>query len=458
VTLTLRPIAHSEIGLVRKTNQDSGYLSTSTLIVADGMGGAAAGDLASGMAIRTLCHVNDTPVSGEEALDALKEYVYKANEDIAELIETNPNLDGMGTTICGGIFDGEQMNIVHIGDSRGYLLSDGVLTRLTHDHSYVQSLIDEGRLGENEAMNHPHRSLLLRVLNGQPEIKPDFFSAEVSQGDRLMFCSDGLCGLVGDSIIGTVMRLPDPDEVMTTLIELAHVAGGTDNITIILADVVEAGESDDEPGPDTASFADEESDQEHTLLMSDTLQEALPVEGYPNSGLIGAAADPRVISLLGALREEPLAEPGLQPVPPTTPKLTSAQQERRRYTPSAKKSHKGFLLIALAIIVALGGAGWGVYTYVSSQYFVGELDGHVAIFQGIPGDIAGIDTFRVYESTTIALRDLPTSWRDKVTATISTSGLDQAHASVAELKTKAQQCLTERATRPPGSKPAADGC
>ena len=445
--LTLRPIAHSEIGLVRKTNQDSGYVSSSTVIVADGMGGAAAGDLASGLAIRDLCHVGDTPVTGGEALDALREFTYQANDDIARLIGINPRLDGMGTTICGGVFDGRDLNIVHIGDSRGYALSDGVLTRLTHDHSYVQSLIDEGRLGEKEAMNHPHRSLLLKVLNGQPGIKPDFFSVEMHEGDRIMFCSDGLCGLVDDTIIGTVMQLPDPAEVMATLIELAHVAGGTDNITIILADVV------DSVSPGSA-FTPTDSDSmaaeaEETVLL--TIQEALPVP-YTTSGLIGAAADPRIISTLDTLLDSGSAR--------TAPamKLTPTQQELNRYTPTAKKSHKGLLAIIAAIIVVLGGAGWGVYAYVSSQFFVGASDGRVVIYQGLPGTIAGIDTSTVYETTTIKLTDLPTSWRDKVTATIPTSGLDQARTSVQEIRAKAQQCRTERANRPAGSQPSADGC
>jgi len=548
VSLTLRPIAHSEIGLVRKTNQDSGYVSASTLIVADGMGGAAAGDLASGLAIHDLCHVDDVPVAGEDALEALKEYTYRANDDIARLIGINPTLDGMGTTICGGIFDGSDLNIVHIGDSRGYLLSGGVLTRLTHDHSYVQSLIDEGRLGEKEAMNHPHRSLLLKVLNGQPGIQPDFFSVEVHEGDRIMFCSDGLCGLVDDTIIGTVMQLPDPADVMSTLVELAHIAGGTDNITVILADVVEEtgqesgpapvqnpdsrpatdgagsrGPGDSVPGkmttvsggttePNETTQPDETAeprgtaepnettqpnkttepnettqpnetaepggaavpsetagsirmtaetdgnDSEMTVLIDNTIQEALPVP-YPSSGLIGAAADPRIVSMLDVLADLGPADtsrPAARPAP--APKLTSAEQERRRYTPRTKRSHKGLFLIVAAILVVLGGAGWGVYAYVSSQFFVGAADGRVAIYQGLPGTVAGIDTSKVYETTTIDLTDLPLSWRDKVTATIPTSGLDQARTSVQEIRTKAQQCRTERANRPPGSQPSADGC
>ena len=466
MALTLKPIAHSEIGLVRKTNQDSGYVTTSTLIVADGMGGAAAGDLASALAIRDLCHIDDAPLEEAEVLPALEDLVFDANAQIAEMIAIDPALDGMGTTVCGGTCDGHRMNIVHIGDSRGYLLRKGVLRRLTHDHSYVQSLIDDGRLGETEAMNHPHRSLLLKVLNGQPEIKPDFFSTDLEADDRIMFCSDGLCGLVGDSIIGTIMKLPELDDVMTTLIELAHAAGGTDNITIIMADVVEVkaiSGPEDEPG---AQSADDRPDIEHTeqisehtqrLSVGDTLQETLPTGAYPTSGLLGAAADPDVIAMLESLRGGE-SSPTASDQPSGAAKLTAAQQERRRYAPTVKKSRKGLLLILLAVLVVLGGAGGGLYAYVSSQYFVGESDGTVAIFQGLPGDVAGIDTWRVYETTTISLSDLPISWRDKVRATIPSSGLDQARASVAELSSKSQQCVAERNARPPGSLPPVDGC
>jgi protein phosphatase len=210
MSLALRPIGHSEIGLVRKTNQDSGFVSPTLLFVADGMGGAAAGDLASAVTANEVQHANDIPMAGKGALTALRIAVVKANNDLAELILRAPELDGMGTTICGGIFDGQSLNIAHIGDSRGYLLRDGTLKRLTHDHSYVQTLIDDGRLDEEGALIHPHRSLIMKVLNGQPDIAPDYFSVELRAGDRIMFCSDGLCGLVRDADISERLASDDP--------------------------------------------------------------------------------------------------------------------------------------------------------------------------------------------------------------------------------------------------------
>jgi len=256
---------------------------------------------------------------------------------------------------------------------------------------------------------------------------------------------------------------------MRTLVELAHIAGASDNITIILADVVEdtpvaltggSEEGTGDPGSvRTTAEPDEETDgrgEELTQLLDDTIQDTLPVP-YSMSGLIGAAADPRIISTLDRLLDQD-SENTIQAPHPQATKLTSADQERHRYTPRTKKSHKGLILIIAAVLVVLGGAGWGVYSYVSSQFFVGAADGRVAIYQGLPGTIAGIDTSKVYETTTINLTDLPLSWRDKVNATIPTSGLDQARASVQEIRAKAQQCRTERANRPPGSGPSPDGC
>ena len=518
--LALQTIAHSETGLVRKTNQDSGYASQRLLLVADGMGGAAAGDLASATAVRVLSAAGqgppavdcdealtttltmpqiqsptsddaappdtqtappDTqtqttlttqttaatpaapaaPATGQAALDLLRQLTEQANAEIARLVWVDPDLDGMGTTVCGGIFDGANLNIVHIGDSRGYLVSDGQLCRLTHDHSYVQSLIDEGRLDERRAMSHPHRSLILKVLNGQPDIQPDFISVPVRAGDRIMFCSDGLCGLVGDSEILAVLKLWDLEHAMAALVELAHAAGGTDNITIVLAEVVET------TGP-TARPAGPAPDG------------STAPDGSPDS-VIGAAADPRIIALLEQLSQ--LAQ--TRPEPNQTDRggarvhsqgratdrashserakvanirLSPAALERQRYTPTPRRRRWGIWVILAAVLVALGGTGWGVYEYVTHQFYVGAADQLVAIYQGLPGSVAGIETSKVFERTTIQLADLPISLRDKVTATLPGGDLDQARSSVRELSDKSQQCLRSRAAHKPGDPPAQDGC
>ena len=133
----------------------------------------------------------------------------QANDKIAELVESDLSLEGMGTTVTGAMFDGTNLGLAHIGDSRAYLLRDGHLERLTHDHTWVQSLVDDGKISESEAAMHPHRSLLLKVLNGQPTNDPDLAMVPVMAGDRLMFCSDGVCGLIADDAIEAALQLPD---------------------------------------------------------------------------------------------------------------------------------------------------------------------------------------------------------------------------------------------------------
>src|SRR3954462_13314162 len=158
MTLTLRVVSHSEIGLVRKNNQDSGYATPHLLVVADGMGGAAAGDLASAVAVDTLMRLDATDVSGSAMMETIGAAVATANDRIADLVDADNALDGMGTTVTAALFDGAELGLVHIGDSRAYLFRDGGLSRLTHDDSWVQSLVDEGKISEEEAAAHPHRS------------------------------------------------------------------------------------------------------------------------------------------------------------------------------------------------------------------------------------------------------------------------------------------------------------
>ena len=244
MTLQLSYVAHSDIGLIRKNNQDSGYASPHLLVVADGMGGAAAGDLASAVAIDTIRKV-ESPTTGDDMLQRLALAIDQANDKIAELVESDLSLEGMGTTVTGAMFDGTNLGLAHIGDSRAYLFRHGHLERLTHDHTWVQSLVDDGKISETEAAIHPHRSLLLKVLNGQPTNDPDLTMVQVMAGDRLMFCSDGVCGLIDDDTIEAALQLPDLNDAADRLMAESLHQGGIDNITVIVADVVESGGSDE---------------------------------------------------------------------------------------------------------------------------------------------------------------------------------------------------------------------
>ena len=260
MALTFRSTAHSEVGLVRKNNQDSAYVSADLVVVADGMGGAAAGDLASAVAVKAITDLDadlaarleaasqQRPKNAPEGLPdgptgdllaVIADALDRANQALAALTEDDPALDGMGTTLCGFALLGDGAGLVNIGDSRAYLLRDGHLSRVSKDHSWVQTLVDAGRITEEEALDHPHRSLIMRVLNGKPNHHPDLEFLELHPGDRLLVCSDGLCGLVTDAQIAPLAANPDREVAVASLVDLAHAAGGYDNITIILTDVVD---------------------------------------------------------------------------------------------------------------------------------------------------------------------------------------------------------------------------
>ena len=264
MTLVLHYAARSDRGLVRSNNQDSVYAGPRLLALADGMGGHAAGEVASKVVIAALAPLDDDE-PGDDLLGQLHEAVLNGNNAIAELVAADPDLEGMGTTLTAVLFAGSKLGLVHIGDSRAYLVRDGELTQITHDDTFVQSLIDEGRITEEEAANHPQRSLLLHALTGH-EVEPSLAIREARAGDRYLLCSDGLTGPVSVETIAEALRIPDPQQCADRMIELALKGGGPDNVTVIIADVVDvefgedapivggaAGNGDEHPQPDSSA-------------------------------------------------------------------------------------------------------------------------------------------------------------------------------------------------------------
>jgi PPM family protein phosphatase len=415
--LQLRYATHSEIGLIRKNNQDSGYASPHLLVVADGMGGAAAGDLASAVAVETMRKI-ESPTTGEHMLDVLAKAIHQANDKIAELVEADFSLEGMGTTVTGAMFDGTQLALAHIGDSRAYLYRDGHLERLTHDHTWVQSLVDDGKISETEAATHPHRSLLLKVLNGQPTNDPDLTMVPVVAGDRLMFCSDGVCGLIDDDLIDVALQLPDLNDAAERLVVEALHEGGIDNITVILADVVESGGSDD-------------------VVVLGAAENPMGAEGAPQARR-AASEDPEE-TLFTQLpdHERPLID------------------DEGRYDPQVphKRRFRGHL-IGLLVLLLVATAGLGMaYAWTRTQYFVGAAQDKVAIFQGLSEGLPGLSLSRVYEVQQLTVNELPLFYQERVRATIDVSSLDSARATVAELTVAAKKCATPQPTASPKAKP-----
>ncbi len=405
MSFSLRFEAHSEVGRIRKNNQDAGYASPTMLVVADGMGGAAAGDLASAVAV-TLARDADERLTGEAMLTRMESILATANTRLAELVSRDLTLDGMGTTFCGAMFDGTQLGIAHIGDSRCYLLRDGELSQLTHDHSWVQQLIDEGRLTPAQAATHPHRSLIIRVLNGQNNSFPDTELVDVALGDRIMFCSDGLSGMVDDDQIRDILAQPDMSGAVDDLAAAANSAGGHDNITVVLADVVAQDDAQD----------------------------------VARAQLVGSAVEREIPDLSTPLRTP--AAPA-----PSTPEA-QADEEAARYAPEPpSRRWPGVIAGTLAVLLVIGGAIWGVTAYSSSRYYIAEADGNIAIYNGLPGSILGQNLSSLTERTNIALLDLPRFYQRAVNNTIAASDLAGARDSVAELQWKAERCVAVRHER-----------
>ncbi|MFI0961947.1 MerR family transcriptional regulator [Streptomyces sp. NPDC021080] len=242
--LELRCSALSDTGLVREANQDSVHAGARVLAVADGCG--PGGAPASTAAVRALTFLDDEPLSAGGVLNLLEDAVEGAARAVADLVPSPgtagaPDGDGTGSTLTALVWTGSQLALVHIGDSRAYVLRDGGLFRITHDHTVVQSMIDEGRLTPEEATTHPQRSLLLKALGTATAPVPDLRLQDVRPGDRYLLCSDGLSTVVPDEGIERLLAsAPGPDAAVRALVGAANDAGGPDNVSCVVADVVEA--------------------------------------------------------------------------------------------------------------------------------------------------------------------------------------------------------------------------
>lgn len=349
MTLVLRYAARSDRGLVRSNNQDSVYAGPRLLSLADGMGGHAAGEVASKVVIAALAPLDDDE-PGDDLLSQLREATLAGNGAIAELVASDPELDGMGTTLTAILFAGSRIGLVHIGDSRAYLRRNGQFAQITHDDTFVQSLIDEGRITEDEAAHHPQRSLLLKALTGH-DIEPNLTIREARPGDRYLLCSDGLSGVVTQETLSEAIQIPDPQACADRMIELALKGGGPDNVTVIVADVIDVDFGDD--APIVGGAASNNSDE--------------PPPPDSPAARAGAITSPRI----QPVRIEPEE-------PPLDPKV------KRR-----KRIRLLVILLVIAMLVTAGAIA-GIIA-VNRQYFVGEGDnGEIAIFQGVRGSILGI--------------------------------------------------------------------
>ncbi len=407
MTLVLKYVARSDRGLVRSNNQDSVYAGPRLLAVADGMGGYAGGEVASKIVIAALAPLDDDE-PGEDLLHPLREAVLAGNAAISELVANDPELDGMGTTLTAVLFAGNRLGVVNIGDSRTYLMRSGTISQITHDDSFVQSLIDEGRITPEEANSHPQRSLLLRALTGH-DIEPSLTVREARAGDRYLLCSDGLSSYISHETLSEAVRIPDPQESADRMIELALKAGGPDNVTVIIADVVDIDFGEDDPIVGGAA--------------GDGSDDAPP----PDSPASRARA--------------------LQPVTPPPARILPGEQQEPK--PRKRRLLRG-LIITLIVLIVLGGGAFATRYWVLSQYYVGEASNtEIAIFQGVRGSVLGISLNRQVQGSCtpgqacdeIRIDDLNASARLNVQAGIPATSLPDAQATLQRLRT--QQVLPE---------------
>jgi PPM family protein phosphatase len=248
---TLRSAVGSDVGRRRENNQDSAVTSPRILAVADGMGGHAHGEVASAVAISAMmdldARLRGVDLADVDLLAALREAIDDAAARLTGLAQQNPDLRGTGTTVVAFLVDGTRIGVLHLGDSRAYLLRDGHLHRLTRDHTLVQSLVDEGRISEAEAASHPRRSWLVKTLQDGSTPEPDLFHVEARPGDRYLICSDGVTAVLEDAQLQEILAtVAEPAAAVTELIARSNAGGGPDNITCIVADLAEGAEPEDD--------------------------------------------------------------------------------------------------------------------------------------------------------------------------------------------------------------------
>ncbi|WP_419996576.1 Stp1/IreP family PP2C-type Ser/Thr phosphatase [Streptomyces boninensis] len=422
MSLSLRFAAGSHDGMIREHNEDSGYAGPRLLAVADGMGGQAAGEVASSEVISTIVQL-DEDIPGSDILTSLGTAVERANDQLRDMVEEDPQLEGMGTTLTALLWTGQRLGLVHVGDSRAYLLRDGQLTQITQDHTWVQRLVDEGRITEEEATTHPQRSLLMRALGSGDHVEPDLSIREVRAGDRYLICSDGLSSVVTDQTIeDTLASYQGPHETVQELIQLALRGGGPDNITVIIADVVDVDDNDTLAGqlndtPVVVGAVAENQQQLHEGPSTPAARAASLGRPVPPQGGFGPPAGGEADPYGLGYNDEDFIKP-----------------------PKRYKWLKRGLLIA----VIAGGIGFGAYKgyeWTQDQYYVGANGNHVAVYQGLDQKLAWINLSDVSEDhPDIELKYLPKYQQKQVEDAITVSDRTQAQDKVSDLGKQAEVC------------------
>ena len=422
----------SHVGMVRSNNQDSGYAGNRLFLVADGMGGHAGGDVASALTTRAMAKLdefpqqratNDTaelgedPLAPQSALSAnpaevaqrLADSLLQANRMLRATVGDRPELSGMGTTFCGFMTVGNQLALAHIGDSRLYLLRDGKMKQITKDHTFVQRLVDSGRITEEEAKTHPRRSVLMRVL-GDVDSSPDIDTEvlDTCPGDVWLLCSDGLCGYVEEEDIEKILlRRHSLQGAVDGLIDKALSFGAPDNVTVVLVESQPGPATNTEPG--TARFVG--SAETETAEEPDSTNRI------------------KIMGRRRSRRAQPVAESHFEPRVDEYLNELIAETKRRN-----RRRRLLWMFGLLGIITLILGGIALAYEWTQTRYFVGTDGTTVIIYQGVQQELGSLSLNSVAEDTGIPLSSLDGMERRQIERTLSASSLDEAREIVARLE------------------------
>ncbi|MFL5795616.1 MAG: Stp1/IreP family PP2C-type Ser/Thr phosphatase [Actinomycetes bacterium] len=380
--------AATDVGRMRKNNEDS-YLSAEPVAaVADGMGGHSAGEVASAIAIEELAALGERgPWENETAAtDDLKQAILRANRRIRGMAASDRKLNGMGTTLVALLQDGDMVHVANVGDSRGYLLRQGELSQVTVDHSLVQELVDDGRLSPKDAERHPQRSVITRALGIDPEVEFDLFTYKLQVGDRLLLCSDGLSDVVEPTQIRNVLlRVRSPQKAARQLITVANEQGGPDNITVIVVDAVDESAALDLEDEQTGDLTDGSATGALPLVSGDG--DAPVARG--RGGRAARAAKDRSLAMHRRLQRFLIA---------------------------------GIVVLLAAVLLVAG------RSFLFSRYWVGFDGDSVAVFQGVPGDVAGLRFSRLVERSPVSRAQVPAGYAARLEDGVQADSLADARA------------------------------
>jgi protein phosphatase len=388
MTLALHYALRSDVGLLREGNEDSAYAGPRLLAIADGMGGHAAGEVASAVAISAIAPLDRQNLSdSDEMLDGLAAAVAAARNTLHDMSLSDPAVEGMGTTLTALLWAGAQVAVCHIGDSRAYLLRDNDLYQITRDHTLIQSLVDEGRLSPAAAANHPQRSLIMRALQGSTDADPDLAMHEALLGDRYLLCSDGLTDVVGDEAVhGVLSTVPDAEQAVNQLIALAIRNGGPDNITCIVADVVDAASGSVRPTSETLLAGAAANGDVGTLLRAAT--------GGP-----GAASGPGTAPTPGAsMNGHPSG---------STATASNADEDDEDDFGEPRRRWPVVTTVLVILIALVAGGLYAGYRATQGNYYLASDGSQISIYRGVNQTIGWISLSHVYRRTGVPLSHVP---------------------------------------------------